>query len=206
MPRYHFHFRAGSSIFRDEVGDVFADASLALQHAKRIALELARGGEPANAATIVSEDDRQLYIVPLTETKLKPPPRAKAHLLTPNTFGCSSGRPPQEARSRASLDAGPPLLRLRLELPRISSSPLHGERATPIRPRSVRAGRNIAAHSRRVHSSHNKALGLRAQHQEEPLPPGLQQQGRQESPDAIERPPPSDSQPHRLQLLRQARV
>jgi hypothetical protein len=44
MPRYHFHFRAESSTFRDEVGEVFADISLALQHAKRIALELARGG------------------------------------------------------------------------------------------------------------------------------------------------------------------
>jgi hypothetical protein len=67
MPRYHFRSRAGSSIFRDEVGDVFADAFLALQHAKRIALELARGGELAKAASIVSEDDRQLFIVPLSE-------------------------------------------------------------------------------------------------------------------------------------------
>ena len=69
MPRYHFHFRAGSSTFRDEVGDVFADESLALQHARRIALELARGGEPANAAIIVTEGDRQLFEVPLSDGK-----------------------------------------------------------------------------------------------------------------------------------------
>jgi hypothetical protein len=40
MPRYYFHFRAGSSTLKDEVGEVLADASSALQHAKRIALEL----------------------------------------------------------------------------------------------------------------------------------------------------------------------
>ncbi|MGZ5876730.1 MAG: DUF6894 family protein [Bradyrhizobium sp.] len=45
MPRYYFHFRSGSSLFMDEVGQVFADASLARQHARQIALELARGGE-----------------------------------------------------------------------------------------------------------------------------------------------------------------
>ena len=67
MPRYHFHFRAESSTFRDEVGEVFADTSLALQHAKRNALELARGGEPANAAIIVTEGNRQLFEVPLSE-------------------------------------------------------------------------------------------------------------------------------------------
>jgi hypothetical protein len=70
MPRYHFHFQAGTSTFRDEVGDVFADESLALQHARRIALELARGGEPANAAIIVTEGgDRQLFEVPLSDGK-----------------------------------------------------------------------------------------------------------------------------------------
>jgi hypothetical protein len=42
MPRYYFHFRAGSSTLKDEVGEVLADASSALQHAKRIALELVR--------------------------------------------------------------------------------------------------------------------------------------------------------------------
>ena len=42
MPRYYFHFRSGYSVLKDEVGEVFADASLALQHAKKIALELVR--------------------------------------------------------------------------------------------------------------------------------------------------------------------
>jgi hypothetical protein len=67
MPRYHFHFRAGSSIFKDEVGEVFADASLALQHAKQIALELVRGGEPTDASIIIAEADRNLFEVPLSE-------------------------------------------------------------------------------------------------------------------------------------------
>jgi hypothetical protein len=53
MPRYYFHFRAGSSTLKDEVGEVLADASTALQHARRIALELARGGESTNASIIV---------------------------------------------------------------------------------------------------------------------------------------------------------
>jgi hypothetical protein len=55
MPRYYFHFREGSSLFKDEIGEVFADASLALQHANEIARELLRGGEPANASIIVAE-------------------------------------------------------------------------------------------------------------------------------------------------------
>ena len=67
MPRYYFHFRTGSSTFRDEVGEVLVDASTALQHARRIALELARGGESANALIIVAEGDRQLFEVPLSE-------------------------------------------------------------------------------------------------------------------------------------------
>jgi hypothetical protein len=39
----------------------------ALQQARRIALELARGGEPMNSAIIVTADDRQLFEVPLSE-------------------------------------------------------------------------------------------------------------------------------------------
>ena len=67
MPRYYFHFRAGSSTLKDEVGEVLADASSALQHAKRIALELVRGGESTNASIIVAEGEQQLFEVPLSE-------------------------------------------------------------------------------------------------------------------------------------------
>ena len=67
MPRYYFHFRSGSSIFEDELGEEFADAASALQQAKRIALQLARGGESMNSAIIVTADDRQLFEVPLSE-------------------------------------------------------------------------------------------------------------------------------------------
>src|SRR3984957_19166760 len=65
MPRYYFHYRDGSSIFEDDVGEVFADASLAMQHATKIARELARGGEPTNAAIVVVEGGQHLFDVPL---------------------------------------------------------------------------------------------------------------------------------------------
>jgi hypothetical protein len=67
MPRYYFHYRDGSSIFEDVVGEVFADASLARQHATKIARELARGGEPTNAAIVVVEGGQHLFEVPLGE-------------------------------------------------------------------------------------------------------------------------------------------
>jgi hypothetical protein len=67
MPRYYFHYRDGSSIFEDVVGEVFADASLAMQHATTIARELLQGGEPSNAAIVVVEDGRHLFEVPLAE-------------------------------------------------------------------------------------------------------------------------------------------
>lgn len=67
MPRYYFHYRDGSSMFEDAIGEVFADVSLAMQHAATIARELARGGEPTNAAIIVVEGGRHLFEVPLGE-------------------------------------------------------------------------------------------------------------------------------------------
>jgi hypothetical protein len=67
MPRYYFHFQDGSSRFEDGIGEVFPDASSALHHARRIALELARGGEPTNTAIIVTNGDRQLFEVQLPE-------------------------------------------------------------------------------------------------------------------------------------------
>jgi hypothetical protein len=68
MPLYHFHFRAGSFLSRDEIGEVFADASQALRHAKKIALELVRGGEETtNAFITVVEGDQQLFDIPLSE-------------------------------------------------------------------------------------------------------------------------------------------
>jgi hypothetical protein len=67
MPRYYFHYRDGSSIFEDDVGETFADASLALQHARKIARELVRGGEPTNAAILVTEGGQHLFEVPLSD-------------------------------------------------------------------------------------------------------------------------------------------
>jgi hypothetical protein len=67
MPHYYFHYRDGSSMFEDDVGEVFADASLAMQHATKIARELARGGEPTNAAIAVVEGGRNLFEVPLDD-------------------------------------------------------------------------------------------------------------------------------------------
>ena len=67
MPRYFFHFRAEASLFKDEDGEVLADASLAFQHARRIAAELVHGGESTNAAIVVLEDGRQRFEVRLSE-------------------------------------------------------------------------------------------------------------------------------------------
>jgi Domain of unknown function (DUF6894) len=64
-PRYYFHYRDGSSTFADDVGEVFADVSLAMQHATKIARELAQGGEPPNAAIVVVEGGLQLFEVAL---------------------------------------------------------------------------------------------------------------------------------------------
>jgi hypothetical protein len=67
MPHYYFHYRDGSSLFEDDVGEEFADASLARQHATKIARELARGGEPTNAAIVIVEGGQPLFEVALGE-------------------------------------------------------------------------------------------------------------------------------------------
>jgi hypothetical protein len=67
MPRYYFHFQDGSSRFEDGIGEVFPDASSALRQARRIAVELARGGEPMHTTVIVTDGDRQLFEVRLPE-------------------------------------------------------------------------------------------------------------------------------------------
>ena len=67
MPRYYFHYRDGSSTFADDVGEMFADVSLARQHATKIARELAQGGEPPNAAIVVVERGQPLFEVALGE-------------------------------------------------------------------------------------------------------------------------------------------
>jgi len=65
MPRYYFHYRDGLSTVADNVGEVFADISLARQHATKIARELAQGGEPPNAAIVVVEGGQPLFEVAL---------------------------------------------------------------------------------------------------------------------------------------------
>jgi hypothetical protein len=67
MTRYYFHFRARSSLVKDEIGEIFADASSALQHASKIAQELMQGGEPAGGSIIVEEGGRDLFEVPLSD-------------------------------------------------------------------------------------------------------------------------------------------
>src|SRR6202040_3795681 len=110
-----------------------------------------------------------------------------------------SGR--EAVRARSSLPT------LRLNAAFVSSIPPRGECANAIRPRSVRAGHNMTVRNRRVRTrSCSRALALRTRRQGWPLPPSLRQRGRRESHDAIERPPPSSSQPRRLRLSRQPRV
>jgi hypothetical protein len=185
MPRYYFHFRAGSSTLKDEVGEVLADASTALQHARRIALELARGGESTNASIIViGRFSKFRYPNWATETA--------ACYAPPNIAGRQFSSLPERW----------------VDPRQVSSNPLPGERANATRPRGVRVGRNIAARNRRVRTRkpHNRALGQQAQRQGWPLPPVRRQSARQESHDAIERPPSLSSQPRRLRPLRQVRV
>jgi hypothetical protein len=67
MPRYYFHFRAGSSTLKDEAGEVLADASSALQHAKQIALELVRRRIDKCIDHRSRGGDRPLFEVPLSK-------------------------------------------------------------------------------------------------------------------------------------------
>jgi hypothetical protein len=90
----------------------------------------------------------------------------------------------------------------------LSSNPRPDERANAIRPRSAHAGHNIVVRNRpvRTRKRRNTALVPRALRQGWPLPPGRRRLERRENHDAIGRPLPSGSQPHRLRLSRQARV
>lgn len=67
MPRYYFHYQDGSSTVADNVGEEFADVSLARRHATKIARDLAQGGEPPNAAIVVIESGQPLFEVVLGE-------------------------------------------------------------------------------------------------------------------------------------------
>ncbi|MBR1219868.1 hypothetical protein JQ557_17805 [Bradyrhizobium sp. U87765 SZCCT0131] len=63
MPRYYFHFKDGT-LFRDEEGEDLRDVELARCHARRLALELASGGERAGCIE-VADDSARLFAVPL---------------------------------------------------------------------------------------------------------------------------------------------
>jgi hypothetical protein len=52
---------------KDEIGEIFADASSALQHARKIVQELMQGGELAGGSIIVAEGGRDLFEVPLLD-------------------------------------------------------------------------------------------------------------------------------------------
>ena len=106
------------------------------------------------------------------------------------------------------VDAGSSLPKIAAGLTNcVSSNPQYGECANAIRPKSVRAGRNMTVRNRRVRTrSCSRALAPRARRQGWPLPPSLRQRGRRESHDAIEHPPPSGSQLHRLRTSRQPQV
>ncbi|MGO4715070.1 DUF6894 family protein [Bradyrhizobium sp. 2TAF24] len=63
MPRYFFHFKDGS-LFKDEEGEDLRDIELARCHARRLALELASGGE-RGGCIVVADDTDPLFAVPL---------------------------------------------------------------------------------------------------------------------------------------------
>lgn len=77
MPRYYFHFKDGT-LFPDEEGEDLRDVELARCHARRLALELATGGERAGCI-VVADDRDQLFAVPLPrqlhDTQIRHPAR-----------------------------------------------------------------------------------------------------------------------------------
>jgi hypothetical protein len=68
MARYYFHFRNGI-LFEDDVGEEFSDASSALQHAKRVAHELAEDGR-SDSSVIVTKGGRPLFEIPLSAVEV----------------------------------------------------------------------------------------------------------------------------------------
>jgi hypothetical protein len=108
------------------------------------------------------------------------------------------------------VDAGSSLPKIAAGLTNcVSSNPQYGECANAIRPRSALSARNNAARNIRVRTRNrrsSRALVPPAQRQAGLLPPGRRPRGRPGShDDAIGRLPPSGSQPHQLQQLRQPR-
>jgi hypothetical protein len=64
MPRYYFHYRNGD-LFKDDQGEELPDLDAARRHARRVAVELAQGGEPQSASVVVAEADQTLFVVEL---------------------------------------------------------------------------------------------------------------------------------------------
>ncbi len=71
MPRYYFHYRNGG-LYQDEFGEELPDLNAARRHARRVALELAQGGEPEGASVVVAEGGRTLFVMELFSER--PPP------------------------------------------------------------------------------------------------------------------------------------
>jgi hypothetical protein len=64
MPRYYFHYRNGD-LFKDDIGQQLPGLEAARRHARQVALDLARGGEPKSASVVVAEEDRTVLVVQL---------------------------------------------------------------------------------------------------------------------------------------------
>jgi hypothetical protein len=62
MPRYYFHYRNGD-LFKDEFGEELPDLDAACRHARKVAVELAQGGEPSGV--VVAAEGRTLFIAEL---------------------------------------------------------------------------------------------------------------------------------------------
>lgn len=69
MPHYYFHFQ--ETLFRDDKGELLADDNAALAHARRIATELADGGETKHALIVVTagNNEQPLFKVPIVSIK-----------------------------------------------------------------------------------------------------------------------------------------
>jgi hypothetical protein len=66
MSRFYFHFR-GTALIPDDSGEEFPDTKAAMQHARRMATELAEEPGLRNSAIIVSDGQQNLAEVVVVE-------------------------------------------------------------------------------------------------------------------------------------------
>jgi hypothetical protein len=66
MPRFYFHFHDAKTI-EDDLGEDFADMHAAVEHARRMARELASEPHGSGAALVVADGHHELLEVALAD-------------------------------------------------------------------------------------------------------------------------------------------